>query len=255
MTSMFSAQARAEVVSNLLVNPGFESSNAGWTEFGSNGQPVDNINYEFGLGSGPQEGSLSLKLFQQFSGQPNEAGVYQDIAVMPNSRYELSGYLRNGNGSTQFMDYLDGPNAAFLRIVWLDSGLLEISRIDNNVPPQGITAATPQDNAWLFNQLQVESPGRYRLRDRRRDSRLPRRWSAHAHYRAFTQWSDPGRSPRVGPSHGCSADDEVHPYRHPRPGKSPLRIAAAKGPRSGDGGRLAAYWQRNGRLTLSICVK
>lgn len=158
MTSMFSAQARAEVVSNLLVNPGFESSNAGWTEFGSNGQPVDNINYEFGLGSGPQEGSLSLKLFQQFSGQPNEAGVYQDIAVMPNSRYELSGYLRNGNGSTQFMDYLDGPNAAFLRIVWLDSGLLEISRIDNNVPPQGITAATPQDNAWLFNQLQVESP-------------------------------------------------------------------------------------------------
>lgn len=157
--SMFSGQASADVMSNLLVNPGFESSNAGWTEFGSNGAPVDNINYEPGSG-GPHEGNLALKLFQQFSGVPNEAGVYQDIAITPNTTYEYNGYLRNGEGLT---DYLQGSNSAFLKVVWRDSGLSEISAIENNVPPQGITAATSQDNAWRFNQLQMQSPPTPRL--------------------------------------------------------------------------------------------
>ncbi len=137
---------------NLLVNSGFESSGTGWTEFGNR---INNIHYERGSGSGPLQGILALKLWRNPSGNPNEAGVYQDVDVMSNSSYEFRGYLRNGNGVG---DYLQGDNAAFLRIIWLDGSNSEIASIDHNIPPAGIDSSTAQDDTWLLNGFVAQSP-------------------------------------------------------------------------------------------------
>ena len=55
-------------------------------------------------------------------------------------------------------DYLLGDSEAYLKIVWLSSDLADIAEVENNIPPQGLTAATVRDDMWLLNQLRVRSP-------------------------------------------------------------------------------------------------
>jgi len=133
-----------------LVNPGFESGDlTGWTAFGDNG----NIYVE---SVSAQEGAYSLKLYQQFTGSNNYSGVYQDLPCSPGVTYQLSGYLRNGFPST---DYLQTNNRAFLKLEWYDSSGNYLGAVENYNPPnQGINWDTPQDDAWRYNAFQATAP-------------------------------------------------------------------------------------------------
>ena len=134
----------------VLTNPGFETGDlTGWTTFGDNG----NIHVE---SVSPQEGTYSLKLYQQFTGTTNYSGVYQNLPCTPGVTYRLSGYLRNGYPST---DYLQTNNRAFLKLEWYDASGAMVGYVENYDPPsQGLDWNTPQDDVWRYNSFDATAP-------------------------------------------------------------------------------------------------
>ncbi|HEW79130.1 MAG TPA: hypothetical protein ENH34_04080 [Phycisphaerales bacterium] len=74
---------------NLLLNPGFESNDANWSH---SADPTD-VNSSVDSSSS-RSGSKSFKL--SFAGGSNPAydGMYQDVNIVPNTRYEISGYIK-----------------------------------------------------------------------------------------------------------------------------------------------------------------
>ena len=134
----------------VLTNPGFETGDlTGWTTFGDNG----NIHVE---SVSPQEGTYALKLYQQFTGTTNYSGVYQNLPCIPGATYRLSGYLRNGYPST---DYLQTNNRAFLKLEWYDASGTMLGFVENYDPPsQGLDWNTPQDDTWRFNSFDATAP-------------------------------------------------------------------------------------------------
>lgn len=63
---------------SLILNPGFEEAGgslANWNVFGSS---INNVLSDFGT---PLDGERSLKLFGQFTGQPNASGAYQSVPI------------------------------------------------------------------------------------------------------------------------------------------------------------------------------
>ena len=89
---------------NLLLNPGFESNDANWSH---SADPTD-VNSSVDS-SNSRSGAKSFKL--SFAGGSNPAydGMYQEITINPNTRYEIEGYIKTQGITVDAVNLLLNP--------------------------------------------------------------------------------------------------------------------------------------------------
>jgi hypothetical protein len=78
---------------NLLTNPGFESDPSGpnqtilgWTQYGGNTYSETSLTLA-------HSGTNYFKVYQQFNGQVNYTGIYQDYIPGPGAVYSANGWV------------------------------------------------------------------------------------------------------------------------------------------------------------------
>jgi beta-glucanase (GH16 family) len=118
---------------NLLFNPGFETASlANWTTFGNK---IGNTSVQSITNRPVYDGTNVCKIYGQFIGSLNQAGIYQDVSVSAGQ-----GFTANGWMLTPSDDQIAGANAAWLEISFRDAAtnvlaLYRSAYITTNTPP------------------------------------------------------------------------------------------------------------------------
>ena len=118
-----------------VINPGFESDYAGWTNFGNAFIDPDYAH----------TGAKAAKMFGNFDGNPyNAAGCFQDFAAAPGQHWVGTAFA-----STKAADHVGPGNFAVINIEWHDAA--------NNLISYISTLAVDENSvADVWNQYTVE---------------------------------------------------------------------------------------------------
>jgi hypothetical protein len=124
---------------SALANGGFEtgprlSPPPGWVVFGNS---INNVIIETVT---PRTGSQMLKMYGNFTGNYNEAGIYQDLPALPGQTWSLHAFARTNSADT----IAGGQNYVALRIEFLDASSTELAASEGVI----LTGASP-NNVWV----------------------------------------------------------------------------------------------------------
>ncbi|MGO8839346.1 MAG: family 16 glycosylhydrolase [Limisphaerales bacterium] len=141
---------------NLLTNPGFESDPIGqttnllgWTAYGGNA-------YSETSPTLAHSGTNYFKVYQQFNGQVNYTGIYQDYISGPGAVYSANGWAYTLSG-----DKLAGQNIGWIEITFRDasanvlalyrSALITTNSLANGIFPVNTWVNLPVTNQYNPN--------------------------------------------------------------------------------------------------------
>jgi hypothetical protein len=125
---------------NLLANPSFESSLAGWGAFGNSYYEPTNL-----PAIAPRTGTGLLKMFGNFSGGFNVSGVFQSFPAGPGQQYTLDCFSRHFSGDPMVGLGATSDNWAVMKIAFFNGGT-EIGSAE-----QIILDGTRPTDTWIDN--------------------------------------------------------------------------------------------------------
>ena len=125
---------------NLLANPSFESSLAGWGVFGNSYYEPTNL-----PAIDPRTGTGLLKMFGNFSGGFNVSGVFQSFPAGPGQQYTLDCFSRHFSGDSMVGLGAPSDNWAVMKIAFFNGGT-EIGSAE-----QIILDGTRPTDTWIDN--------------------------------------------------------------------------------------------------------
>ena len=125
---------------NLLANPSFEGSLAGWGAFGNSYYEPTNL-----PAIDPRTGTGLLKMFGNFSGGFNVSGVFQSFPAGPGQQYTLDCFSRHFSGDPMLGLGATSDNWAVMKIAFFNGGT-EIGSAE-----QIILDGTRPTDTWIDN--------------------------------------------------------------------------------------------------------
>jgi hypothetical protein len=128
---------------NLLANPGFEGSLAGWNTFGG---PVYQENANPAAGIVPRSGSGLCKVFGQFTGGFNVTGCYQSFPATVGQTFTLDCWSRHTSSDAMVGNGAPNANWAVMKIAFFDAGGTELQGFERTV----LDGTFPIDS-WIDN--------------------------------------------------------------------------------------------------------
>ena len=141
------AVAQVAYCENLLVNPGFESLNTGWTLTGVESPPQYTTDRAY-------QGNWSMRLGIVGTGNVPSISAVQQTLTIPDFAETLSLKLRywpitgdEPGNDLQYIDIYNGYNNQFIRRVWYDTANMEASDMDGDGDRDEIDI---QATEWLF---------------------------------------------------------------------------------------------------------
>jgi beta-glucanase (GH16 family) len=145
-------QPWVEPPSSLIRDPGFEQGDGAMAEWARFGNSIGNVSSDWGT---PRDGTRSLKLFGQFSGQPNQSGAFQNHAINGGERLTLGAHalIRSedsiagtGNVASMKLEFYSQAGAPNPSPHFLGEAAAVIA-----------DAASPQDT-WSYTELTAVAP-------------------------------------------------------------------------------------------------
>ena len=160
MIFMLAVAALPLRAAGLLSNPGFESDVAGQSQ-SFPGWQIYGVNvYSLSSTAIAHRGTNYLKVYQQFNGSVNTAGVYQDYISGPGAVYAADGWAY-----TAASDTLAGQNVAWIEVTFRDAyaNILALYRSPLITTNAIATGAFPK-NQWTDLRITNQyNPANYQL--------------------------------------------------------------------------------------------
>jgi len=155
---------------NVLFNSGFETGNAnGWTAYingGANANPQGSGILSAGTivaGSTTKayvahSGTFFALDYGQYSGPPNQSGLYQDVITTPGSVWSADGWVNTQTPFNIVSDPSLGTNQFWLQVAFLDAGNNTLALYKSAI----ITTANLTPDTWvdlqITNQIDLTDP-------------------------------------------------------------------------------------------------
>jgi hypothetical protein len=126
---------------NLLANPGFEGSLAGWGVFGNSFFEAANP-----PAVSPRNGGGILKMFGNFSGSFNVSGVFQAFPASAGQQFTLDCWTRHFSGDAMVGTGLPANNWVVMKIAFFNAGGTEIGNAE-----QVVLDGNSVTDVWIDN--------------------------------------------------------------------------------------------------------